>query len=295
MNSEPQKIMKLLDKGIGVVGSTTIDQVIAANQSNYKLGGVTAYSGITYSRHGIDTLIVSNLSDRDLEILDRLHAENITVFKEKSEYTTRFVNYYRGDFRRQEMPQTARSIETRQIREIIDKVGCLHLGPLHPLDISLEALDLLRNSNPTIFLDVQGYTRMVDNKKIYPAVSEFLGAALSIAQITKANEAELKSILAYFQTSLLALMRRFKIDEFVVTFGKDGGFVQKQSGKKFQYDAEKVKSPVDPTGAGDVFFAAYILGRFLGRKEIEDACRYAARVAAQQVAGKYITIDRLGL
>jgi sugar/nucleoside kinase (ribokinase family) len=295
MNPGPQKIMKLLDKGIGVVGSTTIDRVIAGNQSNYKLGGVTAYSGITYSRHGIDTIVVSNLSGQDLGILDRLHAENITVFKENSKYTTRFVNYYRGDFRRQEMPQTARPIENRQIQALLDKVGCLHLGPLHPLDIGLEALALLHNSNRAIFLDVQGYTRMVDNQKIYPSVSEFLETALSISQITKANEAELKSILGYFQMSLQALMRHFKIDEFVVTFGKDGGFVQKQSGKTFQYDAEKVKSPVDPTGAGDVFFAAYILGRFLGRKEIDDACRYAARVAAQQVAGKYITIDRLGL
>jgi sugar/nucleoside kinase (ribokinase family) len=289
MNPEP------LNKGICVVGSTTIDQVIAGNQSIYKVGGVTAYSGITYSRHGIDTIIVSNLSGQDLGILDTLHAENITVFREESEYTTRFVNYYKGGFRRQEMPQTARSIGTHQIRAILDKVGCLHLGPLHPLDIGLETLALLRNSNLAIFLDVQGYTRMAENKKIYPAVSEFLETALTIAQITKANAAELKAILGYFQTNLQTLMYRFKIDEFVVTFGKDGGFVQKQSGKTFQYDAGKVQSPVDPTGAGDVFFAAYILGRFLGNKEIDDACRYAARVAAQQVEGKYITIDRLGL
>ena len=287
--------MKLLKKGIGVVGSTTIDQIIAGEQSIFKLGGVTAYSGITYSRHGIDTLIVSNLSDQDLGILDRLHAENITVFNEKSKCTTRFVNYYGGDSRRQEMPQTARSIESRQIRAILNKVGCLHLGPLHPLDIGLEALDLLRNSNQSIFLDIQGYTRRAENQKIYPAVSEFLETALSIAQITKANSAELESILGYFQLSLRALMCRFKIDEFVVTFGEDGGFVQNRSGKKFQYVAEKVNSPVDPTGAGDVFFAAYILGRFLGRKEIDNACRYAARIAAQQVTGKYITIDRLGL
>ena len=90
-------------------------------------------------------------------------------------------------------------------------------------------------------------------------------------------------------------MRRFKIDEFVVTLGADGGFVQKQSGKTFQYKAETVKSPVDPTGAGDVFFAAYILGRFFNNTEIDDACRYAAHIAALQVKGKYITIDRLGL
>ena len=35
------------------------------------LGGVTAYSGLTYRRHGINTLIVSNLAQQDLAVLER--------------------------------------------------------------------------------------------------------------------------------------------------------------------------------------------------------------------------------
>ena len=56
-----------------------------------------------------------------------------------------------------------------------------------------------------------------------------------------------------------------------------------------------VNSPVDPTGAGDVFFAAYITSRFSNKLPVQEACRYAARIAAQQVEGDYIKINQLGL
>jgi len=49
-----------LNKGIGVVGSTTIDKIFTGYQSYLKLGGVTTYAGITYRRHGIPVHIVSN-------------------------------------------------------------------------------------------------------------------------------------------------------------------------------------------------------------------------------------------
>ena len=92
--------MNRLKNGIAVVGSTTIDQIVTENQSVFKLGGVTTYSGITYRRHGIDTLIVSNLAEQDLGIIDKLHGEKI-VCREEAEFTTHFVNYIKGDTRYQ--------------------------------------------------------------------------------------------------------------------------------------------------------------------------------------------------
>jgi single-stranded DNA-specific DHH superfamily exonuclease len=61
--------MNLLKKGIGIVGSTTIDKIIAEGHSFLKLGGVTTYAGITYHRHGIPAFIVSNMAEQDREIL----------------------------------------------------------------------------------------------------------------------------------------------------------------------------------------------------------------------------------
>ncbi|UCD77304.1 MAG: hypothetical protein JSW26_17995 [Desulfobacterales bacterium] len=285
----------MLKKGVAVVGSTTIDTIVDNNRSFLKLGGVTTYSGLTYRRHGINTLIVSNLAEQDLAILDKLYEENIVVCRKESEHSTRFVNYIKGDNRSQEMPQQAGPIQTDQIYAILDQVDSLHLGPLHPSDIQWEASTLLRNSNRMIFLDVQGLARMVKNKRVFPSISEYMELGLSLAHIVKANGPEYSAVLDFYGMRPAELMRRFNIEEIVVTLGKKGGFVRKQSGVAYNYQAQVVDFPVDPTGAGDVFFAAYLVSRYSAEKEIPDACRYAANIAARQVEGKYITADTLSL
>lgn len=287
--------MKIIKKGIGVVGSTTIDKIVTGNRSYLKLGGVTTYAGTTYRRHAIPALIVSNLAERDFKIIEHFKAEKIEVFNAASDQTTRFVNYVRRDRRDQQLLQQAAPIDAAQIQAVIHRVDALHMGPLHPLDIDPAALGLLRESNLPIFLDVQGYARIVQNKMVYPAVSSHLTAGLMPALVIKANGIEHQSILDFYQTGLTALMIRFKIQESVITLGENGGFVRTQSGKTFKYAAEPVNTPIDSTGAGDVFFAAYIAGRFSKQMPIPDACRYAARIAAQQIKDKYITLNQLRL
>ena len=287
--------MNLLEKGIGVVGSTTIDKIVTGDHSTVKLGGVTTYAGITYRRHGIPVVIVSNLAERDLEVLRRLQAEDIRVFGSKSEFSTQFVNYTGGDNRSQELLQRALPIEIGQIRPILNTIECLHLGPLHPLDIEAGVLSFLQSSKLKIFLDVQGYTRMVRNKRVFQSVSARMTDGLALAHIVKANETEYKALLAFFQTTLAELMRRFEIEECVITLGKKGGFVQNYNGEIVHYEAAMVKTPVDPTGAGDVFLAAYIVSRFADNNNIPDACVYAAEIAARQVEGNYISRELLSL
>ena len=89
--------MTKLNKGIGVVGSTTIDTIVSQHRSVTKIGGVTAYAGITYSRHGLDTFVVSNIANNDRTIIDRLEQENIIVFNGETNRTTHFVNDIKKD------------------------------------------------------------------------------------------------------------------------------------------------------------------------------------------------------
>ena len=287
--------MTKLNKGIGVVGSITIDKVVAEDHTFLKLGGVATYAGITYRRHGLSCLIVSNLAEQELELIKQFKAECIDVCRGATDRTTHFVNYIHGNHRRQELLQQARPIEMQQIQAIVEKVDALHLGALHPFDIEPSALRLLCHAGLPTFLDVQGYTRVIKNKKVHKAVSGRLSTALTAARMVKADKLELQSILDFYQINLADLINRFQIEEFVVTLGENGGYVQTPDGKTFNYAAEPAGVAVDPTGAGDVFFAAYVVGRFFYHLQIPDACRDAARIAARQVKGDYITLNQIGL
>ena len=157
------------------------------------------------------------------------------------------------------------------------------------------ALAALAQTDLKVFLDIQGYTRKVVARGVTPAVSRHLLSALNTAHIIKANGAELKLILDHYQKSLSEIMKSFEIDESVITLGQKGGWVETRRGEKFKYSAGRVNAVTDPTGAGDVFFAAYLAGRFVNNQNISDACRHAACIAARQVEGRYISIDRLAL
>ena len=286
----------MIEKSIVVIGSTTIDKIVKENGvSMLKLGGATTYSGITYSRHGFQTIVVSNVAEKDLSIFEQLYKERVQVCHRTTGNTTHFVNRITGNSRKQELPKKAGTIKYNQIRDVLDRVSCLHLGPLHPMDIDIEVINLLNDIKLTVFLDVQGYTRLVKDNIVQRGVSSQLPDALKVSQVVKANEAELNSMLDHFKTSLTDLMLSFEIEEFVVTRGEKGGFVKNINGHEIKYKATSLKKFDDPTGVGDVFFASYIICRNLKKMAVIDACAYASKLSAQQVEGRYILPEELSL
>jgi len=285
----------MLEKGIAVIGSTTIDKNIYDNKNQLKIGGVTTYSGITYRRHGIVTRIVTNVAEQDLPILDKLDHEQITIQNGTTTHTTQFINIFIGDQRRQKLPFTASPIKANQIEGLLDAVGCVHLGPLHPMDIESDCINLLEEAKLPVFLDVQGYTRRIEDAEVYDGVANLIKASLKISRIVKANESEFESVLQFFDIGLANLLARYNIEEFIVTQGRKGGFVLDNKNNEVRFNAVPVQSAGDPTGAGDIFFAAYVVGRFMKKMDISNACAYATELTALQISGNYITENRLSL
>ena len=171
----------------------------------------------------------------------------------------------------------------------------MHLGPLHPDDIDPKALNALAGTDLPIFLDVQGYTRKAGFPHMPAAVSRHLTPALNAANIIKATGAELKRIVDHYQKNISDIMKFFDIEESVITLGQDGGWVESMSNGKTEFSANRLEAVADPIGAGDVFFTAYLVRRYLKNQRIADSCRCAVRIAGRQVAGNYITFESLAL
>lgn len=264
----------------------TVDTVLRADATVTKLGGVVTYAGLMLKRMGISTCVVTVVGKNDESLTRLFDDEGIEVVQQLGAETTRFVNRIDGDTRLQEMPSRADPITVWPLEQLWSEVSGFYLGPLHPDDISKEVLDHVAKTNAYVAVDIQGYLRKVGRDNVVKsAVSEKLPQVLRMTNCAKASESELELISAKWGMNLHDVMSRFKLEEFVITAGSAGGWVMKPSGDEIHYDAAVAERIVDTTGAGDVFFAAYIaLRRTMGR-DVEEACHCAARLAAQHVGG----------
>ena len=211
-------------KNILIIGSATLDEIIQNNSSVFKVGGVVTYAGLTYKKHGLHPIIVSNVASEDKEIFHLFQSEKITHHFGETESTTKFVNRLNGNARIQEMPGGASPITASQIIPLLKEVDHIHLGPLHPDDIDPSVFKSVTKNNQSVSLDVQGYVRYVDmeSKKIRAGVSENLHDALHFTDMIKADVYELDVILDAFGMSVQELKDFYNLSEIAVTDAEQG-------------------------------------------------------------------------
>jgi len=286
---------KILHRSVIIIGSTTIDEIHLPEKVLFKIGGVTVYSGMTYQNHGIHTTLITNIAVSHNNVLKNLLKENLSVSNGRTANTTHFIHHIdkKRDIIYQEIESQADPITFDHILKHIRHDHVIHLGPLYPEDIETAHKKMADLKNQFICLDVQGLLRGINNKRIYPLVSDRLSDMLEMSTIVKANEIEHDLILRHYGQTVYEIMALFDINEWIVTAGNKGGFIYTLKGNQISYTADRTSRCIDPTGAGDVFFAAYLAKRLWDSKDINASARHAATIAAKHVAGKYIRLDQL--
>ncbi|MCU0559992.1 MAG: PfkB family carbohydrate kinase [Desulfobacterales bacterium] len=274
-----------IERGVAVVGSTTVDRNIVGGVSRLALGGVTTYAGLAYRRRGLPTWVVTRIAACQRPLLARLAAAGIRLNVAASSRSTRFINRLTGNRRTQQMPCRAAPIRWAQVEQVLERVDAVHLGPLHPLDIERRVFELLRGRPLLVVADLQGLARRVASGRVLAGAADALPAALAAADVVKTDADELEPVLAALGRDLPGLMERFAIREWVVTDGDRGGRVFLRGGRRHAYACAPAASGGDPTGAGDVFLAAYAAARFAAGRAVGPACVQAAAEAALHVAG----------
>ena len=237
------------------IGHVTRD---AQPDGSFSLGGTVTFAAVTASRLGLTAAIVTCV---DSQILTELpaHLPGIGVSVHPSPATTTFANQYHDGFRIQYLRDRAESLNIEDVPGSWRSAPVVLLGPVAQ-ELPLEFVTLFpRRPGAIIAATPQGWLRRWDfDGRVWPTPWAAAEQALPLLDvlilshddllpIAAGNRAEADDILSYWS---------LKIPLLVATDGRHGATLF-QHGAAEHFPAYP-STEVDPTGAGDVFAAAFL-------------------------------------
>lgn len=229
-----------------VIGAVTKDIV----PQGYRPGGTVTYSAVTVQRLGLQAGVVTR-ADPTMDF-SLLTDKGIWVASGPSAQTTTFENIYIGDRRTQYVRAVADPITPQDIPQVWRSAPIVHLGPL-----AQEMDEALVELFPKALIGVtpQGWMRQWDGTgKVSPKVWERAEFLLPRADVLVISEEDIGDNLRLIE--LYVRLARI----VVVTNGWKGSTVY-ADGECRQLPPRSARE-VDPTGAGDVYAAAYLVSLY---------------------------------
>ena len=250
-----------------LIGHATADITPSARL----LGGTVSYAARTASAFDLSVKLLTSVAQGEALIneLDPYVTERVIL---PAAETSTFENIYSPQGRTQYIRGVAAPIAAADIPAGWQHAPLVHIAPLTG-EVDPQIVHAFPDS--LVLLTAQGWFRQWDAdgrvrfKRWYDAevLREIDIVVFSIEDIAESPDLE-------------ALMAE-QVQCLVVTKGGEGGTYYWQ-GQTYHYDTLDVPQ-VDPTGAGDVFAAAFLASMFLFDRDIHRAIRLAARLAANSV------------
>ena len=253
-----------------VIGHITRDQI----GDGYQLGGTAVYSSLLAHRMGLKVALFTSCAP-DLP-LDSL--KGIKIHNQPGSKTTTFKNMYSSSGRTQYLLERANDLDLTGIPESWKQAKIIHLGPVAG-EIQVDAGSAFPES--TLAYSLQGWLRNWDEDNLIhssplpdfdPQRSNLVTAFLSIEDLG-------------YQLSLLEPIKD-KFPNLVLTNGNQGAELHKDN-KKQTIPPVKVQE-IDPTGAGDIFAAAFMINWVIKGMPPVQSARLANKLAA-------ISVTRTGI
>jgi hypothetical protein len=229
-----------------LIGHVTVDRV---DERRVTLGGTATYASLTARNMGARVAVHTSAS-YEPGLVDRLRG--IQVARIPADYTTCFVNDYHAGRRQQTLESVAEKLSYEQLLPEWRNPPVVHLGPLcQELDAGLVS----RFPRSLVGVTPQGWMRAWDERGLVRAI-EWADAdrVLPAADAVVISEDDVADRSVVQEWAAKARM-------LVVTLGDRGCDVYRRAAdgqaETFHSPAFRSASEVDPTGAGDVFAAAY--------------------------------------
>jgi sugar/nucleoside kinase (ribokinase family) len=240
----------------------------------YRLGGTALYSALTARNLGRSVGMITCASP-DVHLSQLL--EDVEVVCLPSPVTTTFRNVYQQGRRRQYVHAVADRIDAESVPSRWREAPVVHLGPIAG-EFDADLMSVFPSS--FVGLTPQGWLRQWDEQgRVSPCRWMESRDSLSRADAVIVSQEDLQGEAGTLH-SQLGLSRLA-----VVTEGPKGATLHLH-GKRYHYPAVESKA-VDPTGAGDVFAAAFLV-RLAETDDPHKAVRFATAAAS-------ISVTRVGI
>ena len=255
------------------IGHLSFDVNIVENgsPSSHIPGGAAAYAALTSQKHGLVTGVISSVGD---DYPANLILEGIDFQKVESEHTASFANYYDAGQRTQVVMASGSRIPQSAVPSDWTTPKILFAGPLlHelPTDCVNWFEPELSCLVPSGWLRRWGHDGAITHADMLPP---FRGKKWDVIVVSESEIVDLPE------------HHLFALGEIIcVTRGENGASIWRDD-SWLEVPAFSA-SPVDFTGAGDVWAASFAIAMSEG-SDISDAGRYAAAASA-------IAVESIGL
>ncbi len=259
-----------------VIGHVVQD-LVRADPQGWRLGGTASYASLLAARLGLRAAVLT-AAGPDLSLANAL--PGVEVVMAAGELSTQIRNVYRGGHRTQYIPRRASLIEKAALPEEWRQAAIVLLGP-----VAGEVDDGLAGCFPAapVGVSAQGWLR------------ETGGASGRVRPVHPSRwnaEPILRHAVALFVSDEDLPQREAKavpgdwsrqVETVAFTHGEQGADIC-QRGVWRHVGAFPARS-VDPTGAGDIFAAAFLIRLHEGA-DVWEAARFAACAASFVVEGE---------
>ena len=225
-----------------ILGHVTQDRF----KDSYVLGGTATYAALTARNLGQRVAVLTSAAFEP-GLVDVLHG--VQVARLPAEDTTRFVNTYVDGGRQQHVEARAEPLTAEHVLPEWRAAPIVHLAPLIA-ELRADIVDAFPDA--LIGVTPQGWMRATDASGLVhatPWVDAERILARADAVILSEQDVDHPSAIDRYAASARLL---------VVTRGERGASIYR-NGEVHHRAAFKAAREVDPTGAGDVFAAAYLV------------------------------------
>ena len=236
-------------------------------------GGTVAFSGATARALGCRTAILTSAAP-DFDFEKDAALTGLEVHRLPASQSTTFKNVYRHGARTQYLYGRARPLSCEHVPQGWEHTPIVHLAPIAAeLDPSL----VYHFGNSLIGLTPQGWLRTWDAEgRVHAQFWEEAQDVMPLAAAVVLSDEDLAD------RTWLDRFRRWA-PLLVLTQGAAGCTVF-MGDEERRFPAPEVEE-VNPTGAGDVFAAAFFIRLYQTKGNPWEAARFANKIAAQSVMG----------